>query len=59
MLECLNAGFIGLLISVEEGWWTYLTDPSYTLVAGMLCGLAVNFVFRYTGVLNKFPPPAP
>ncbi|XP_023320531.1 peptidyl-tRNA hydrolase 2, mitochondrial isoform X2 [Eurytemora carolleeae] len=33
--------------SVEEGWWTYLTDPSYTLVAGMLCGLAVNFVFRF------------
>ena len=56
MLDCLNAVLIGSLISVEEDWWTYLTDPSYTLVAGMLCGLAVNFFFRYTGVLYKFFP---
>jgi len=27
-------------------WWTFLTSPSYTLAAGMLCGIVVNFLSR-------------
>lgn len=39
-------------VPIEEDWITYLTNPGYTLVAGMMCGLAVNMFNRH------FPRPS-
>jgi len=30
----------------EEDWSNILTNPGYTLIAGMICGLVVNFLSR-------------
>jgi len=36
----------GTEASSEDDWMTFLTNPGYTLVAGMVCGLVVNFLSR-------------
>jgi len=33
--------------SAEETWVEYLTNPVYTLVGGMLCGVVVNLLSRH------------
>ena len=47
-----NAGLIDIFFefffSISSGDWSdYLASPGYTLLAGMLCGVVVNFLARY------------